>query len=195
MEEKGVYIPLSPASVKSRKTSPIPSSMFVTEKKDPMGKVTKCKARLVAGGHKQLKDPSRTFYSPTMSSSSKLAPSDCCIRGSTCDIAGAYLLSPILSKRICSLFPKYRSFVDGKGMITVKLLKALYGCIQNTIRDLLISRGFTQNERDSCVFNRQEETIQISLGLYRFGRLRVKSSRKESLRSMLQKCQRAIIVT
>jgi hypothetical protein len=145
---------------------------------------------LVAGGHKQLKDPSRTFYSPTMSSSSKLAPRDCCIR-----LTFWLTLSPILSKRICSLFPKYRSFVDGKGMITVKLLKALYGCIQNTIRDLLISRGFTQNERDSCVFNRQEETIQISLGLYRFGRLRVKSSRKESLRSMLQKCQRAIIVT
>lgn len=187
MEEKLVYTPIKPADLKKYKFTPIPSSMFVTEKKDPMGVITRCKARLAAGGHKQLKDPSRSLYSPTMSSSSKLTI--IAIAASegrhvvVCDIAGAYLLAemtelvlmkiaPALARRICLLFPKYKEFLDEKGGITVKLLKALYGCVQsaklwfNTIKDLLLSLGYSQNERDACVFNRGVNSIQITLGLF-----------------------------
>jgi hypothetical protein len=56
MEEKLVYTPI--------KFIPIPSSMFVTEKKDPMG----WDHRTMQGSLRcwRLKDPSRSLYSPIL---------------------------------------------------------------------------------------------------------------------------------
>jgi hypothetical protein len=71
--------------------------MFIKKKVNPAGHFVKYKARLVAGGHKQMKDPTKKFCSPTMSSSSLFAI--IAIAASerrhvvTVDINGAYLLA------------------------------------------------------------------------------------------------------
>jgi hypothetical protein len=182
MLDKQVFEP-----VVSGNHSTIPSTMFVKRKTTATGDFSKFKARLVAGGHRQRKDPTRTFYSPTASASSILTI--IAIAASegrqvvTVDINGAYLLadmddevymtlSPLLSKRLCDIQPDYKRFVNGKGMITVKLLKALYGCIQSaklwfhTIQRMLLADGFIQNPHDKCIFNKEANGKMITIGLY-----------------------------
>jgi hypothetical protein len=81
-------------------------------------------------------------------------------------------LSPLLSKRLCDIQPDYKRFVDNKGIITVKLLKALYGCIQSaklwfhTIQRMLLGDGFVQNPHDQCIFNKDVNGKMITIGLY-----------------------------
>ena len=184
MLEKGVWIPVRDTG----RCRAIPSSMFLTQKKDANGRITKFKARLVAGGHRQYKDPSISFHSPTMSPSSLLIIAVIAASEGrqvvTADVGGAYLnapmtdlvymtLSPLLSKRLISLRPEYQAYLNSDKKITVQLLKALYGCIQSaklwylTIKATLIAMGFAANTTDTCVFNRIEPNgQQTTIGVY-----------------------------
>ena len=186
MIDKAVWKPVINTG-KFKKRS-IPSSMFLTLKRNASGKPVKYKARLVAGGHRQLKDPSVSLHSPTMSASSMrtiaaIAASEH-RKVITADVGGAYLnakmkgtvlmtLSPFIVRRILNSFPDYNKFVNPDGSITVELLKALYGCIESaklwfeTICALLLKIDFTQNDADPCVFNRIEsDGSQTTIGLY-----------------------------
>jgi hypothetical protein len=136
MIDKKVWTPINPSEARGA----IPSTMFIKKKVDAAGAFVKYKARLVAGGHKQMKDPTRTFYSPTMSSSSLLAIIAIAAseqhRVATVDINGAYLLAEMNEEVIMTLSPLLSK-------------KALYGCVQSanlwykTIESMLLSLGFT----------------------------------------------------
>jgi hypothetical protein len=86
--------------------------MFIKKKVDPAGAFVKYKARLVAGGHKQMKDPTRTFYSPIMSFSALLAIIAIAAserrQVATVDINGAYLLAEMNEEVIMTLSPPFQ---------------------------------------------------------------------------------------
>jgi hypothetical protein len=64
---------------------------------------------------------------------------------------------------LCKIDPSYEKLMDSKGRITVKLKRALYGCVESArlwyekICEDLTALGYTKNEVDMCVFNRTEE--------------------------------------
>lgn len=159
----------------------IRSSMFVKDKFDSLGNLIKLKARLVAGGHMQ----DRSIYSSDQISSPTVATSSfftiVAIAAAerrhvmTFDISQAYLnadmegevhmmLDPLCSRLLCEIDPSYRAFLDSKGCITVKLNKALYGCVEsaklwyNKLKSTLLALGYTVNPADICVFNRTSAT-------------------------------------
>ena len=114
--------------------------------------IIKLKARLVAGGHLQIKDlfsPSE-ISSPTVSINSVFMIIAMGVTQGrnfmTFDIAQAYLNAPMPEEHevhmtldelttsiLCEIDPSYREFLPktGKQEITVKLDKALYGCVQS----------------------------------------------------------------
>jgi len=55
---------------------------------------------------------------------------------------------------------KYADYVRPDGTIVVKLLKALYGCIESaklwyeTLQSCLVDYGLVRNPHDHCVFNK-----------------------------------------
>ena len=97
----------------------------------------------------------------------------------TFDIAQAYLnadmpdevhmtLDKITTEILLQIDPSYKKFVEinknGNQEVTVKLEKALYGCVQsarlwyNTLSTYLYSIGFEANPVDRCVFNRHSKS-------------------------------------
>ena len=156
-------------------------SIFLKEKLDSKGNFIKLKSRLVAGGHLQIRDlfSPNEISSPTVSINSVFMVIAMGVSQGrhfmTFDIAQAYLNAPMpeeqevhmtldeLTTRIlCEIDPSYKKFLpkSGKQEITVKLDKALYGCVQsarlwyNTFSKYLKSVGFEPNPVDLCVFNR-----------------------------------------
>ena len=88
------------------------------------------------------------------------------------DIPGAYLnadmkatvhmaLDRIMSDELCKLDPSYAAYKDERGRIAVRLLKALYGCVESAklwyedLRATLCGKelGYSVNPEDPCVFN------------------------------------------
>jgi hypothetical protein len=151
MIEKGVWKPISWSEID---TTVIPSKMFLKEKKD----VTKIKARLVAGGHLQNREDLLDNSSPTLAILSLLA-AKFAHTVVTVDITGAYLnadmsdhvllkINSDIAKYLIDIDPAYEAFQNEKGEIVVKLLKALYGCVQSsklwylTLKRLFIANGF-----------------------------------------------------
>ena len=124
------------------------------------------------------------------------------------DVGGAYLnalmteevlmtLSQFLSSRLVKLRPEYKKFLSENGTLTVKLLKALYGCVQSaklwfeTIRDILLSLGFIQNCADSCVFNCiEKDGSQTTIGVY-VDDLLITSRKREYIESILASLRNA----
>ena len=160
-------------------------SIFLKEKLDSKGNFIKLKSRLVAGGHLQIKDlfAPNEISSPTVSINSVFMVIAMGVSQHrnfmTFDIAQAYLNAPMpeehdvhmtldeLTTRIlCEIDPSYKKFLPkvGKQEITVKLDKALYGCVQsarlwyNTLSKYMKSIGFQPNPVDVCVFNRTDES-------------------------------------
>ena len=153
-------------------------SCFIKEKKDSNGTFIKLKARLVAGGHQQ----DRTLYnqdetsSPTVATSSVFSIISTGISESrkfmSFDISQAYLNADMKDEVLMTLDPAMTKILleqDKSGQfkdkvsnerVTVKLNKALYGCIQsaklwyNHLSDYLRTIGFSPNPVDPCVFNR-----------------------------------------
>ena len=156
-------------------------SIFLKEKLDSKGNFQKLKARLVAGGHLQLKDlfAPNEISSPTVSINSVFMLIAMAVTQKrhfiTFDIAQAYLnadmpdevymtLDKMTTEILLHIDPSYKKFVEvnrkGNQEVTVKLDKALYGCVQsarlwyNTLSKYLQSIGFEPNPVDMCVFNR-----------------------------------------
>ena len=164
----------------------IPSSMFLKEKKDSTGRTEKIKARLVAGGHRQDKTLYSDLSSPTVSTTSVFAVAAIAAKeGRLCEVAdipGAYLLADlkavvhmaldkVMSEEMCKLEPSYVQYKDERGRIAVRLLKALYGCVESAklwyddLRATLCEVGSSVNPEDPCVFNlgkgRDQSTILL----------------------------------
>ena len=95
------------------------------------------------------------------------------------DISGAYLNAPMdgapvymklsadVSRAITELDPLYRDYVRPDGTVIVKLMRALYGCVQsaklcyNHLKTTIESLQFCANTKDQCVFNKPINDIQI----------------------------------
>ena len=160
-------------------------SCFVRDKTDAEGKLLKIKARLVAGGHLQDKSiySQNEISSPTVSISSVFSIISSGVsegrRFLKFDISTAHLNAKMpeddevymtLDKQMSDLLIKcdesgeFKRKVDDRGQCTVKLEKALYGCVQsarlwyNYLSEFLKSIGFQANPVDPCVFNRKSAT-------------------------------------
>ena len=154
----------------------IRSMIFLKEKFKADGEFDKLKARLVAGGHQQL----REFYNPDDTSSPTARTASVFIIAAiaafqrkhvvTVDIAGAHLnadmkgsvwmiLDPLMATYMCELRPDYAKYVRKDGTLVVRLKKALYGCIESAklwydnLSASMISDGFTKNSEDGCVLS------------------------------------------
>ena len=105
----------------------------------------------------------------------------------TCDVEGAYLhadmkdlvymkLEGVMVDFLVQANPeRYKDFVtteNGKKVLYVQLLKALYGCIQSALlwwelfSDTLINLGFELNPYDSCVANKIVNGKQLTICWY-----------------------------
>ena len=182
----------------SQRKKIIRMSCFVRDKRDANGNLLKIKARLVAGGHMQ----DRSIYSSEQTSSPTVATSSVFSVISTgvsegrkflkFDISTAYLnaempkedevymtLDPEMTQILIDndeegSFRKALQDENWKdGRSTVKLEKALYGCIQsaklwyNHLSRFLQRIGFTPNPVDPCVFNRMSSSgKQLTLAIH-----------------------------
>jgi len=190
MHLKGVWTPLDPKELKTRHPiKVIRSSMFLKEKFTPTGEFDKLKARLVAGGHMQDRSLYDDISSPTVATTSvfmiaAIASSEK-RKVATVDIGGAYLnapmkdsevlmkLDPTLSTYMTDLYPQeYKDKVDRNGTITVKLEKALYGCIESAklwyehLSSTIEKLGFKGNPLDICVFNKDFDGKQCTICIH-----------------------------
>ena len=179
IRDKEAFKPVSFNSLTySQHKSIIPSKMFLKEKHNASGEFEKLKSRLVAGGHRQDKEVFDNISSATVSTSSVLMVAAIAAMEkrsvAVIDFPGAYLNSKLpkehpsvymrLDKEItriaCEIDPKYKEFIRQDGTVIVKLLKALYGCVQSSSvwYDLLTTKlggiGYIKNTQDSCVFNK-----------------------------------------
>jgi hypothetical protein len=174
MEDMGVWEFINnPQDSRSKRVPIVPSKLFLKPKHDAQGKFIKLKARLVAGGHRQKSDSYGNTTAPTVDTASvmlilSLVQS---LGGTlaTLDIPAAYLNAPLkeeidmilpkdLSAFMCAKDRRFRSMVDAKGYIRVKLLKSLYGLKQSAanwyefLANLLLELGFRRLSTDACVF-------------------------------------------
>ena len=166
----------------------IRSSMFLTEKFTATGEFDKLKARLVAGGDGQDKTLYNNLSSPTISQETvMMVLAIAAIEGrsvATIDITGAYLecvfdddevimtIDPFLAKLLAQIDPSVEQKKDDKGMVYVKLRKALYGCIQSAklwydkLCEVLEADGYEKNGYDACLFNKMVNGVQCTIGFH-----------------------------
>ena len=167
----------------------IRSMIFLKEKFKADGEFDKLKARLVAGGHQQIRD----FYNPDDTSSPTVRTASVFIIAAiaafqrrhvvTVDIAGAYLnadmkgsvwmiLDPLMSTYMCELRPDYGKYVRKDGTMAVRLKKALYGCIESAklwydnLSASMVRDGFTKNSKDGCVFSKTVRGKQLTVAFH-----------------------------
>ena len=148
------------------------------------GEREKIKARFVAGGNEQDREFYGDISSPTVRTDSVLMIAVIAAwerrTVATMDIGGAYLnadmegpavhmrINKQVSDLLCQLDESYRPFVRTNGTIVVKLLKALYGCVQSSLlwyrhlKSSLESIGFEANAKDECVFNLNRDGHQCT---------------------------------
>ncbi len=166
----------------------IHSSLFLKEKYSETGELERIKARLVASGNEMDRALYSAGSSPTVATEAVailLAQSAAYneVRYFV-DIGTAFLEAPMedeevymwISKSLVpylvEAMPEAASFVDNKGRVLVRLLKALYGCIMSSrlwfehIRDILLRGGYRQNEYDPCVFHKGELGNRCSTSLH-----------------------------
>ena len=167
MHKHGVmeYIKLDDfRKVNPRGRSLLPSKVFLKGKYDAMGRFTKLKSRLVAGGHRQKPDTYGRTSSPTVDISHVML----CLslvkklkaKVATIDVAAAFLHAK-LEEEIYMILPRdiveflnandetfKRDISGGGSMVVVKLLKSLYGLKQSarnwhiTLNNFLKTQGF-----------------------------------------------------
>ena len=149
----------------------------MTEKFTASGTFDKLKSRLVAGGDCQDKSLYDKLSSPTVAHETVmmvLAIAAIERRNvATVDITGAYLecdiadddevimtIEPILAQLLSQIDPTVEQKKDDKGVIHVRLKKALYGCVQSAklwydkLCTVLETDGYTKNHYDGCLFNK-----------------------------------------
>jgi len=186
--DKKTMIPVKKEQLtKQQKNKTIRSLMFLKEKYDGLGRFEKMKARLVANGAQQDRNLYELTSSPTVAMQSIMMGLTIAAREkrgiAVADIKGAYLnadmteevhmeLEPMLTKMIINISPEAKEFVDDKGRLTVRLEKALYGCVQsarlwyNTLSGFLETVGFKKNETDKCVMNKMVNGKQLTVMIY-----------------------------
>jgi hypothetical protein len=176
LHSKSTFKPVNRRDLtRSQYKAAIRSHMFLKEKYATNGDFIKLKARLVAGGHMQLKDLYDDLSSPTTALQSiymiaAIAAREC-RKVVTVDIAGANLNADIEGEEVhmfldelstailLKIEPRYKKFVEPNGTCIVKLRKALYGLVQSAllwykhISSTLEKIGFVKNPSDPCVFN------------------------------------------
>lgn len=168
----------------------IPSSMFLKEKYLSTGEFDKLKARLVAGGHRQ----DRALYESYDVSSPTPALKSVFLIGAlaawegryvvTVDFPGAFLnarmgskvvyivLNSTLAGILVAKRPSYEKYLRPDRTLVVKLLRALYGCVESAklwfdlIKSQLECFGYTHNPVDICVFNKTESGVQCTVVVY-----------------------------
>jgi hypothetical protein len=183
---RGVHYRDLPPTIAS---SIIPSMMFITDKYLPDGSYEKTKARLVGGGHKQIRDPDEDLYSPTMTSFALFTIATIAAHEhrvvEAWDIGSAYLNAKARSDKpiymrldaICSgilsmIDPSFTQFLRDDGTMIVEVLVAIYGCIDSAklwndeLHSSLITNGFTRNPVEPCVYNKISPKGQTTLGIY-----------------------------
>ena len=104
----------------------------------------------------------------------------------TADVAGAFLLANMIDfvlvklkgesvSIMCKMNPSYKQYVtieNGKEVLYLQLVKALYGCIQSalswykTFTGKLSELGFTLNKYDPCVANKWINGSQCTICWY-----------------------------
>ena len=186
MVSQGVFEPVPRGSLtRDERAKIIRSHMFLTAKYDADGSFMKMKARLVAGGNTQDRSVYDTITSPTASLAAVFMVAAMAAHEGrkicVVDITGAYLnasmgdtvvhmrLDSHVSQCLRNLDPKFKGCESDDGSMTVKLNKALYGCIQSArlwfetlTRALKEEYGMVSNPYDTCVLNKGEElTIVI----------------------------------
>lgn len=175
--------------------SVIHSTMFLKEKHFPNGEFEKLKARLCARGDMQDKTVYDNNSSPTVMLSSVILVLVVALHQNrkikTADIGTAYLNASIhdesggppkrrivmsfdktMTSLIVKLLPEQKKFVSSNGTMLVELKSALYGCVESALRwyqtvsSFLLSKGYTRNPYDQCVFNRTKNGKQLTICLY-----------------------------
>lgn len=188
MIKKQVWKPVKADQLsKSQLKKRLRSFMFLKEKYLPTGEFERLKARVVAGGNGQDRTIYDTVSSPTVSLTSVFMIAAIAAREKrkvrVIDFVGAYLnaylkeevlmkLDPICSAVLIKIVPGYEKFLDDHECITVRLIKALYGCIESALlwfehlSNTLLEIGFKQNSLDPCVFNIGEGENQCTFCVY-----------------------------
>jgi hypothetical protein len=158
------------------------SSMFMKDKYTASGNFEKFKARLVAGGNRQVKELYDDLSSPTAATTSVMI---CAAIAAyemrlvmTIDIGGAFLnadmpktgvlvhmkLDRMVAELLVKLDESYKPFLDKNGELVVELDKALYGCVEaaklwyDHLSSKLVADGFQPNAYDTCVFNKMDKS-------------------------------------
>ena len=169
----------------ARRKKVIRSFMILREKFDAEGNFEKMKARLVANGA-QMDSANIDASSPTISLSFLFIMA--CIGASedrevsTMDVGNAFVkasmdsqdevlvtLDKLSAAILVKIDPSFEKFIDAKDEITVKLNKALYGCVQSARLwfEMLIaelkSNGYEQNPIDPCVLNKVDNGLQSTV--------------------------------
>jgi len=144
------------------------------------------KARLVADGSHQdasIYDYEKDISAPTVATSSVFTIlANAAAKNHhviTFDIGMAYLnatmesdvfmyLDPLSTAIAMQRDPTLKQYILDDGRIIVKLDKALYGCIESarrwydTLKDVLIKRGYTVNPIDVCVFSKPSSSGEMT---------------------------------
>jgi hypothetical protein len=104
----------------------------------------------------------------------------------TADVAGAYLHAEMEDVTLlkmegesvnimCDVSPEYEKFVcyeNGKKVLYLELLKALYGCVQSVLlwyelfSGTLKGMGFELNPYDTCIANKKTDKKQCTIAWY-----------------------------
>jgi hypothetical protein len=103
----------------------------------------------------------------------------------TVDITGAYLecnipeedevimtLDPVLAGILAQIDPSVEQMADDKGVVYVRLKKALYGCVQSAklwydkLSRVLGSNRYVKNDYDPCLFNKTVDGVQVTVAFH-----------------------------
>jgi hypothetical protein len=188
MSDKSVFKGVDPSKLSTKQRRRIiRSSMFIKEKYRPDGSFEKLKARLVAGGHMQVKSELGKSSSPVINTMSvhmivALAAKER-RHVKTADISAAFLnaeqddevlmlLTPEVSDILCEIDSSYESCRDSKGCVLVHLNRAIYGLVTSSYRwfetlcAFLVEQGYVPNAYDPCVYNKTIDGVQCTVGFH-----------------------------
>ena len=188
MFDQQVLEPTLPQHV-PRDAKVLQSRILITEKYDADGKYERVKARLVAGGNRQILPPFTIVAAPTSDMSSfqillTIAASNPSYELLSVDFDTAYLnapttheawlrLEPDAQEFLLELRPSLREFINPKtGKIIFRVRRALYGLKPSALdwyhhlSSWLTSHGFTQSQWDAGVFFRRDQSKLLLIIVY-----------------------------
>ena len=188
--ENGTFEGILPKNLtKTQKKKIIRSFVILKENFNAEGDLEKLKARLVANGAQMDPTTFADVSSPTVSLTFLLMMVVIAARErrtvATMDIGSAFVkasmdgedevlvhLDQLTSALLIKIDPSFQKFLNDKSEMTVKLKKALYGCLQSAKLwfELLVKElmdfGYEQNYVDPCVLNRLVDGKQSTILLH-----------------------------